>query len=257
MHPGSLQCPGTGDISRYKCAHVSDPHAKRGFEDEARFIASLGDLDRGLSEEEDADRAQPSPVPDPPPSAAPPAPQFTADDDAARMSARTFMRFADREPHATRRLLNLFPESALEPPQASVEPSDTARHPPPEPRRAAATPPDALARQSTGPFDAADAHAGEPFGLSTDPQRQSRRTPHLRAGQEPPDLESFARGSRLLSALIVGVFALLLLAGAGGALWLWRDAVARTILEWEQIPIPPSGPARDLPMPIAPVPPPS
>jgi hypothetical protein len=50
---------------------------------------------------------------------------------------------------------------------------------------------------------------------------------------------------------------LLMLAGAASALWVSRDAVNRVILQWEQTPLPPREPVRSLPVPIAPIPPPS
>jgi hypothetical protein len=56
--------------------------------------------------------------------------------------------------------------------------------------------------------------------------------------------------------LIVSAFALLVFAGAGGALWVWRDAVARMIVQWESIPAAPAAPALLVPAPIAPVRPP-
>ena len=49
---------------------------------------------------------------------------------------------------------------------------------------------------------------------------------------------------------------MLVLAGAAVAMWVSRDAVQRTILQWEQVPLPPGGPVRVLPVPIAPLPPP-
>jgi len=73
------------------------------------------------------------------------------------------------------------------------------------------------------------------------------------------DLEAAAgAGSGVLrTALLTVVFVLLMLAGAAGALWVWRDAVNRAILQWEQIPAAPAGPVRSLPAPIAPMPPPA
>jgi hypothetical protein len=70
-------------------------------------------------------------------------------------------------------------------------------------------------------------------------------------------LQPPAEGPGLLGRLlIVTVFALLVLVGAGGALWASREAVNRTILQWEQMPLPPGGPVRRLSVPIAPIPPP-
>ena len=57
----------------------------------------------------------------------------------------------------------------------------------------------------------------------------------------------------LLAALFVGLVA----AGAAGALWVSRDAVSRTILQWENIPLAPGGPVRRLPVPLTPIPPPA
>ena len=65
---------------------------------------------------------------------------------------------------------------------------------------------------------------------------------------ERPDL--------LRSLLLVGAFALLVLVGAAGALWTSRDAVSRTIQQWQNVPLPPGGPVRRLPLPLAPIPPP-
>ena len=59
------------------------------------------------------------------------------------------------------------------------------------------------------------------------------------------------------SLLLVVAFALLVLAGAAGALWVSRDAVNRAILQWQNIPVAPGGPIRRLPVPIAPIPPPA
>jgi type II secretory pathway predicted ATPase ExeA len=49
---------------------------------------------------------------------------------------------------------------------------------------------------------------------------------------------------------------LLMMTGAAGALWVSRDAVTRTIDQWEKVPSPPGGPAWLLPLPLAPIPPP-
>jgi general secretion pathway protein A len=73
------------------------------------------------------------------------------------------------------------------------------------------------------------------------------------------DLEAPAgdRPGVLRTVLLAAAFVLLMLAGAAGALWVSRDAVNRAILQWEQLPLPPGGPVRSLPVPIAPIPPPS
>jgi general secretion pathway protein A len=72
------------------------------------------------------------------------------------------------------------------------------------------------------------------------------------------DLDRVDGRPRLLNLLlIVAAFALLVLAGAGGALWIWRDSVSRAILEWENVPILPDGPVLPLPAPLAPIPPPA
>ncbi len=74
------------------------------------------------------------------------------------------------------------------------------------------------------------------------------------------DVDGAASGARprlCRNLLIVAAFALLIAAGAGGALWVWRDAVNRAILQWENIPPPPRIPVRDLPAALAPVQPPA
>jgi hypothetical protein len=53
------------------------------------------------------------------------------------------------------------------------------------------------------------------------------------------------------------VLAALTLAGAAGALWVFRDAVARTIQQWERVPAPPGEPTGLLPQPLTPSPPPT
>lgn len=65
------------------------------------------------------------------------------------------------------------------------------------------------------------------------------------------------QGRGLLARLaLAAAFAALVLAGAGAALWISRDAVGRAITHWENIPVAPSEPARDLPALVAPLPPP-
>jgi general secretion pathway protein A len=65
------------------------------------------------------------------------------------------------------------------------------------------------------------------------------------------------RPGALSSVLLVIVFALLVIAGGAGALWVFRDAVDLTIQQWESIPLAPGGPIRRLPVPLAPLPPPA
>jgi type II secretory pathway predicted ATPase ExeA len=65
------------------------------------------------------------------------------------------------------------------------------------------------------------------------------------------------RPGALTSLILVMVFALLMIAGAAGALWVNRDAVTRTIQQWQNVPLPPGGPLRRLPVPLAPIPPPA
>ncbi len=72
------------------------------------------------------------------------------------------------------------------------------------------------------------------------------------------DLETPTRHHRpraIGKGTLAAAFALLVLAGAAAALWVSRDAVNRTILQWEQVPPEPGSPGRALPPPIEPVPP--
>lgn len=72
------------------------------------------------------------------------------------------------------------------------------------------------------------------------------------------DLDLPRGGDRglLATLLLVAAFAFLVLAGAAAALWVSRDAVSRTMLQWQNIPLAPGGPVPRLPAPIAPIPPP-
>lgn len=55
----------------------------------------------------------------------------------------------------------------------------------------------------------------------------------------------------LLAALwLATAFVLLVVVGAAAALWVSRDAVARTVDQWEHVPQPPGGPVRRLPPPL-------
>ena len=60
----------------------------------------------------------------------------------------------------------------------------------------------------------------------------------------------------LATLLLVVAFVGLTVAGAAAALWVSRDAVGRAVIEWQHVPAAPRAPARDLPMLIAPIPPP-
>jgi type II secretory pathway predicted ATPase ExeA len=75
------------------------------------------------------------------------------------------------------------------------------------------------------------------------------------------DLDLEPRSGRapgwLASAAFAAAFVLLVLAGAAGAAWVSRDAVSRTIQQWENVPPAPAGPKRSFVAPIAPIPPPS
>lgn len=53
---------------------------------------------------------------------------------------------------------------------------------------------------------------------------------------------------------LVALFLVLVFVGAAAALYVSRDAVSRTVLQWENVPQPPGGPIRRLPVPIAPIP---
>jgi general secretion pathway protein A len=83
-------------------------------------------------------------------------------------------------------------------------------------------------------------------------------TEFIQAGAVDLDLEAppAHRAGGLRTVLLAAAFVLLMLAGAVSALWVSRDAVNRVILQWEQAPLPPGGPVRALPAPIAPIPPP-
>jgi len=59
------------------------------------------------------------------------------------------------------------------------------------------------------------------------------------------------------TALVAVVLLVLALAGGAAAMWVFRDAVARTILQWERVPAPPGGPALLKPVPLEAVPPPA
>ena len=83
--------------------------------------------------------------------------------------------------------------------------------------------------------------------------------PLVEAAAHDLDLEPPApdRPGALASLLIIVMFALLVIAGGAGAVWVFHDAVHRTIQEWEKVPLPPGGPIHRLPVPLAPIPPPA
>ena len=53
------------------------------------------------------------------------------------------------------------------------------------------------------------------------------------------------------------VLVALALAGGAAALWVFRDAVGRTLVQWEHVPAPPGGPMLLKPVPLEPIPPPA
>jgi general secretion pathway protein A len=57
-------------------------------------------------------------------------------------------------------------------------------------------------------------------------------------------------------ALAAALLLALTLLGAAGAAWVFRDALARTVLQWERMPQPPRGPALRMAPPFTPIPPP-
>lgn len=71
----------------------------------------------------------------------------------------------------------------------------------------------------------------------------------LDLGQNVSEVRGLVRWLLAAVALVA-----LMCAGAGGALWVFRDTVTRTIVQWEGVPVPPSGPLRSLPGPLAPLP---
>lgn len=81
----------------------------------------------------------------------------------------------------------------------------------------------------------------------------------IQAAAADLDLDAPAgdRPGPVTSLLIAVAFAFLVLAGAAAAVWVSRDAVARTILQWQNIPSAPDGPIRRLPVPITPITPPA
>ena len=140
-----------GHESGYKCVQVTDPHAKRWLADDPNFLASLGDLDRGLADGE-------PPFNEPVEDLAVAPPLFTPPPVAA---------------HTTRRpLLDLFPASALVPEHPADRAPGSAVGPqllPPRPRPA---PPPA---DTPSPLDALTYETfyglrEKPFSLSTDPR---------------------------------------------------------------------------------------
>jgi general secretion pathway protein A len=66
-----------------------------------------------------------------------------------------------------------------------------------------------------------------------------------------PPATSARHGRR--KAMIFMLLLALLAAGTAAALWMYRNAVARAVVQWEQIPAAPSGPKHDAPDPPAPI----
>ena len=54
-------------------------------------------------------------------------------------------------------------------------------------------------------------------------------------------------------SITIALIALMLI-GAFGAAWVFRDDVARVLLQWLNVPASPGGPVRSLPAPLAPIP---
>ncbi|MGH9142846.1 MAG: AAA family ATPase, partial [Vicinamibacterales bacterium] len=157
--------------------------------DDDDFNATLGDLDRGLDEPSlNAAADAPAVLPAAPVvSAASPAPASaarTADSDADTLpplAAMTFRRRDESDAHLPRRLLNVFPESALEPAQASGNSTYEAEEPwlPPSPTVTA--PPASSRAQDPAPrfFSAGE----EPSSTPPDPKAPYRSAPYERAEQ--------------------------------------------------------------------------
>ena len=205
----------------YKGVQVSDPRAKQWLADDANFLASLGDLDRGLGGTGPGARDDAEIVTTATHQASAPAPHARVDSSAAAPPSAPSAAPIESRP---RPLLDLFPESALMP-QSSASGSAGIPASPAPPGRGSTRLAGSMMRGQQASAEVID-----------------------RAPAEGPGL--------LGRLLIVTVFALLVLVGAGGALWASRDAVNRTILQWEQMPLPPGGPVRQLSVPIAPIPPP-
>jgi general secretion pathway protein A len=76
------------------------------------------------------------------------------------------------------------------------------------------------------------------------------------AAAEEVDVEIPANGVRVMFRAAVITLALVasMMAGAVGAVWVFRDSVSRTIDQWEGVPSPPGGPMLRLPVPLAPIP---
>jgi hypothetical protein len=79
------------------------------------------------------------------------------------------------------------------------------------------------------------------------------------AAAEDLDLALAANGHHGIARLLLTAVALLalVLVGAGGALWVFQDAVTRTVAQWERVPAAPGGPVQRLPLPLRALPPPA
>jgi general secretion pathway protein A len=73
------------------------------------------------------------------------------------------------------------------------------------------------------------------------------------------DLALAASEHRGIARFLLSAVALvaLMLVGAGGALWVFHDAVTRTVVQWESVPAAPGGPVQRLPLPLSAIPPPT
>ena len=67
-----------------------------------------------------------------------------------------------------------------------------------------------------------------------------------------PEAEQRGFAHRLLTAVVLVA---LMLVGASGALWVFQDAVTRTVVQWERVPAAPGGPVQLVPVPLKAIPP--
>jgi type II secretory pathway predicted ATPase ExeA len=203
------QSPGQRDYG-YKCVHVSDPHAKRWLADDPGFLASLKNLDRGLSGDQIADEAGEDVVAAPSTAAAPPAlASRTAPPIVTRQTPvsppvgvavhDTFAAAADSpplppplavarppsaEPRTRRPLLDLFPPSALEAERPPLSLPGTAVGPELPPRSRPAPSPGPPSPLDGLTYETFYGLREKPFSLSTDPRFLYQSAAYDRASQE-------------------------------------------------------------------------